>query len=160
MQHLAGVPAATRLQHFGGRCNRVASAWHPGCTHPHTGRHPAATPWRRPAATANPFALAASAGAPGLWRRRPQTSRKIADKPHPSCPPSRATTCNPRSCEHPNALLQGVSAHGSEVCSGWVSGCRAHDGRLRWSRSVYANATGARCALSVRGFRRRPLRGP
>src|SRR5215208_631347 len=34
MQHLAGVPAATRLQHFGGRCNRVASAWHPGCTHP------------------------------------------------------------------------------------------------------------------------------
>ena len=25
LQHLAGVPAATRLQHFGGHCNRIAT---------------------------------------------------------------------------------------------------------------------------------------
>jgi hypothetical protein len=29
LQHLAGIPAATRLQHFGGRCSRVASGLHP-----------------------------------------------------------------------------------------------------------------------------------
>jgi hypothetical protein len=44
--------------------------------------------------------------------------RKIADKPHPFYPPSRANPCNPRFCEHPKALLQDASAQGSEVRSG------------------------------------------
>jgi hypothetical protein len=78
------------------------------------------------------------AGTPCTERAESKTGRKIADKPHPSYPPSRANPCKPRSCEHPKTPLQGAPAQGSEVRSGWGSGRRAYDGRAGLSKAEHA----------------------
>jgi hypothetical protein len=161
LQHLAGIPAATRLHHFGAvatglqpRGIRVAPTPVPGATrlqHRHEGQplgfksdaalalrsglNPRAIPEPlanntraeaenvplgycsvspRPCAGAKPTQRPI-AGTPCTDRAESKTGRKIADKPHPSYPPSRANPCKPRSCEHPKTPLQGAPAQGSEA---------------------------------------------